>query len=40
MSTPKKTKYGKKAIDDDEFGCGSTEEIDLRTTMIGQSLFL
>ena len=38
MSTPKKTKFGRKAIDDVEFGCRSIEEIDLRTTMIGTIL--
>ena len=32
--TPKKTKFGRKAIKDDESSCGSDEEIDLRTIMI------
>ena len=33
--TPKKTEFGKKAIEDDESNCGSDEEIDFRTIMIG-----
>ena len=33
--TLKKTKFGRKATKDDESSCGSDEEIDLRTIMIG-----
>ena len=33
--TPKKTEFGRKAIEDDESNCGSDEEIDFRTIMIG-----
>ena len=39
MSTTKKTKFGRKAIEDNESSCGSTkemtEEMDLRTILIG-----
>ena len=39
MPTPKKTKFGRKTIDDDESRCGSTEEVveemDLRTIIMG-----
>ena len=33
--TPKKTKFGRKATEDDESSCGSAEEMDLRTIMVG-----
>ena len=33
--TPKKTKFGRKAIEDDESSCSSDEEMDLRTILIG-----
>ena len=35
MPTSKKTKFGRKAIEDNESSCRSTEEMDLRTIMIG-----
>ena len=35
MPTPKKTKFGRKFIEDDESSYGSTEEMDLRTILIG-----
>ena len=39
MQTPKKTKFGRKALEDDESSCGSTkkmvEEMDLGTILIG-----
>ena len=39
MSTPKKTKFGRKATEDDESSCGSTkemtQEMDLGTILIG-----
>ena len=39
MPTPKKTRFGRKAMEDDEYSYGSTEEMaeemDLRTIIIG-----
>ena len=35
MPTPKKTKFGRKAIEHDESSYGSTEEMDLGTILIG-----
>ena len=37
-STSKKTKFGRKATEDDESGCGSNEEIHLKTILIGTFL--
>ena len=34
-STLKKTKFGRKTTEDEESSCGSNEEVDLRTIMIG-----
>ena len=31
----KKTKFGRKATEDEEFSCRSDEEVDLRTILIG-----
>ena len=36
--TSKKTKFGRKAIEDEESSCGSDEEMDLKTIMIGTFL--
>ena len=33
--TSKKTKFGRKATKDEESSCGSDEEVDLKTIMIG-----
>ena len=33
--TSKKTKFGQKATEDDESSCGSDEEMDLRTILVG-----
>ena len=33
--TPKKTKFKRKTTEDDESSCGSVEEMNLRTIMIG-----
>ena len=33
--TSKKTKFGRKATKDEESSCGSDEEVDLRTILIG-----
>ena len=35
MPTPKQTKFGRNALEDDESSCGSTVEMDLRTILIG-----
>ena len=35
MSTPKKTKFGRRVTEDDESSWGSTEEKDLGTILIG-----
>ena len=35
MPTPKKIFFGIKAIEDDESSCGSTEEMNLGTILIG-----
>ena len=35
VPTPKKTKFGRKAIEDVESSCRSTEEMDLRIILIG-----
>ena len=35
MLTPKKTNFGRKVIQDGKSSCGSTEEMDLGTNLIG-----
>ena len=36
--TSKKTKFGRKATEDEESSCGSNEEIDLKIILIGTFL--
>ena len=36
--TSTKTKFGRKATEDDEYSCESNEEMDLRTIMTGTFL--
>lgn len=40
MSTPKETKFGRKATEDDESSRCSTEDKDIGTILIDTSLFL